>query len=157
MNLLGIHLTLLIGPTVPVPAPLMLMEALQSVEVTHTDQRRSGFRITFQMGRGGPQDLLDYPLLSILPLRPCNRVIFIVAFNATPRALLDSIITNHQLSPSEDPGASTLNITGEDISVMMDMEERPAEHPAQDEALIAKMIILRYAQYGLIPMVIPLW
>lgn len=137
MNLLGIHLTLLIGPTVPVPAPLMLMEALQSVEVTHTDQRRSGFQITFQMGRGGPQDLLDYPLLSIPLLRPFNRVILIVTFNATPRVLMDGIITNHQLLPSDDPGASTLTITGDDISVMMDMEQRPVEHPAQDEALIA--------------------
>jgi len=154
MNLLGIHLTLLIGPTVPVPAPLMLMEALQSVEVTHTDQRRSGFQITFQMGRSGPQDLLDYPLLSIPLLKPCNRVILIVTFNATPRVLMDGIITNHQLSPSEDSGASTLTITGDDISVKMDMEQRPAEHPAQDEELIAKMIILSYAQYGLIPLVI---
>ena len=154
MNLLGIHLTLLIGPTVPVPAPLMLMEALQSVEVTHSDQRRSGFQITFQMGRSGPQDLLDYPLLSIPLLKPCNRVILIVTFNATPRVLMDGIITNHQLSPSEDSGASTLTITGDDISVKMDMEQRPAEHPAQDEELIAKMIILRYAQYGLIPLVI---
>jgi hypothetical protein len=154
MNLLGIHLTLLIGPTIPVPAPLMLIEALQSVEVTHSDEGRSGFQITFQMGRSGPQDLLDYPLLSIPLLKPCNRVILIVTFNATPRVLMDGIITNHQLSPSDDPGASTLTITGEDVSVMMDMEERPAEHPAQDEALIAKMIILRYAQYGLIPLVI---
>ena len=133
MNLLGIHLTLLIGPTVPVPAPLMLMEALQSVEVTHTDQRNSVFEITFQMGRSGPQDMLDYPLLSIPLLKPFNRVILIVTFNATPRVLMDGIITNHQLSPSEDPGASTLTITGDDISVMMDMEERPVEHPAQDD------------------------
>lgn len=132
MNLLGIQMTLCIGPSVPVPALLFLMESLQRVEVTHNDQRLSGFQITFYIGRGGPQDLLDYPLLSIPLLRPCNRVIFIVAFNATPRALLDGIITNHQLSPSEDPGASTLNITGEDISVRMDMEERPAEHPTQD-------------------------
>lgn len=154
MNLLGIHLTLLIGPTVPVPAPLMLMEALQNIEVTHSDERHSGFQITFQMGRSGPQDLLDYPLLSNPLLRPCNRVILIVTFNATPRVLMDGIITNHQLSPDNEPGASTLTIIGEDVSVMMDMEERPAEHPAQYEALIAKMIILRYAQYGLIPLVI---
>ncbi len=67
---------------------------------------------------------------------------------------MDGIITNHQLSPSEDSGASTLTIFGDDISVMMDMEQRPVEHPAQDEALIAKMIIKNYFQYGLIPMVI---
>ena len=62
--LLGVHLTLLIGPTVAVPAPPILSEALQNVEVTHTDEGRSGFQITFQVGRSGPLDLLDYRLVS---------------------------------------------------------------------------------------------
>ena len=154
MNLLGIHLTMLIGPTVPVPAPLMLTEALQSVEVTHTDERRSGFQITFGIGRSGPQDLMDYPLQSSPLLKPFSRIILIMTFNAVPQVLMDGIITNHQLSPASEPGAATLTITGEDISVMMDMEERPVEHPAQDEELIAKKTILRYFQYGLIPLVI---
>lgn len=155
MSLLGIHLTLLIGPTVAVPAPPQLMEALQSVEVTHSDEGRSGFQITFQVGRSGPLDLLDYPLLSSPLLKPFNRVILIVTFNVTPRVLMDGIITHQQLSPSNQPGASTLTITGEDVSVMMDMEEKPVEHPAQPEMLIAIKIILSYAQYGLIPNVIP--
>jgi hypothetical protein len=34
MNLLGIHLQLLVGPTVPAPAPLKINEALRSVEVS---------------------------------------------------------------------------------------------------------------------------
>ncbi len=155
MNLLGINLTLLIGPTVPVPAPPMLTEALQSVEITHSDEGRSGFQITFQMGRSGPADMLDYPLLAIPLLKPCNRVILIVTLNATPRVLMDGIITNHQLSPASEPGASTLTITGEDVSMMMDMEEKSVEHPAQDETVIANKIIMSYAMYGLIPVVLP--
>jgi hypothetical protein len=91
--LLGVNLTLLIGPTVAVPAPLMLMQALQRVEVTHTDEGQSGFQITFQVGRSGPFDLLDYPLLGNPLLRPFNRVILIVTFNAIPRVLMDGIIT----------------------------------------------------------------
>ena len=155
MNLLGIHLTLLIGPTVPVPAPPMLTEALQSVEITHSDEGRSGFQITFQIGRSGPADMLDYPLLAIPLLKPCNRIILIVILNATPRVLMDGIITNHQLSPASEPGASTLTITGEDVSMMMDMEEKSVEHPAQDETVIANKIIMSYAMYGLIPVVLP--
>jgi len=155
MNLPGINLTVLIGPAVPVPAPPMLTEALQSVEVTHSDEGRSGFQITFQVGRSGPADLLDYPLLAIPLLKPCNRVILIVTLNATPRVLMDGIITNHQLSPASEPGASTLTITGEDVSVMMDITEKSVEHPAQDETVIANKIIMSYAMYGLIPVVIP--
>jgi hypothetical protein len=48
-----------------------------------------------------------------------------------------------------------VTITGEDLSVVMDREEKSVEHPAQDETIIALKIIASYAQYGLIPMVIP--
>lgn len=155
MNIPSIHLTMLIGPTVPVPAPSLLTEALQSVEVTHSDEERSGFQITFQVGRSGPFDLLDYSLLSNPLLKPCNRVILIVTFNAVPRVLMDGIITNQQLSPGNEPGTSTLTITGEDVSIMMDMEEKSVEHMVQDETIIANKIILSYPQYQLIPIVIP--
>ena len=155
MNLLGIHLTLLIGPTVAVPAPPWLMEALESVEVTHSDEGRSGFQITFQVGRSGPLDLLDYRLLRSPLLNPFNRVILIVTFNAMPRVLMDGIITHQQVEPSNEPGGSKITITGEDVSVMMDREDKSVEHPAQDETVIAYKIIASYAQYGLIPVVVP--
>ncbi len=153
--LLGIHLTLLIGPTVAVPAPPPLLEALQSVEVMHSDQGRSGFQLTFAAGRSGAAALVDYPLFSLPLLKPNNRIIVIVTFNVMPRVLIDGIITHQQLNPGSDPGAGVLTITGEDVSVMMDREEKNVEHPAQDETVIALKVIASYAQYGLIPMVIP--
>jgi hypothetical protein len=134
--LLGIHLTLLIGPTVPVPAPAELTEALVSAEVTHTDEGRSGFQLTFQAGRSGPSDIVDYPLLLNPLLRTFNRVILIVTFNAVPRVLSDGFITRQQLTPSNEPGASTLTVSGEDVSVMMDLVEEKTMHPAQDETTI---------------------
>ena len=156
MNLLGIQMTLRIGPTVPEPAPLFLMESLQRVEVTHSDQRLSGFQITFQMGRSGPADLLDYQHLSNPLLRPFNRIILIVTFNAMPRVLMDGIITNQQVQPGNEAGTSTLTITGEDVSVMMHKEEKLIEHIGQSDPIIAKMILnnKKYAQYKLIPKVI---
>lgn len=153
--LLGIHLTLLIGPTVPVPAPTMLVEALQSVEVTHNDQGRSGFQLTFQVGRSGPLDLLDYSLLANPLLRPFNRVILVVLFNATPRVLMDGFITRQSLSPSNEPGGSTLTVIGEDVSVMMDLEEKTDEHVGQSEVMIATLMLYgSYFQYLLMPPII---
>ncbi|MDD5094274.1 MAG: hypothetical protein PHV74_07845 [Dehalococcoidia bacterium] len=151
----GIHLTLLMGPTVPVPVTPTLLEALDSVEVTHRDQGRSGFQMTFKVGRSGPTDMLEFNALQNLALRPFSRVILMVTFGAVPRILMDGIITQQQLSPQNQPGSSRLVITGEDVSVMMDMEEKAVEHPAQNEMIIANMIIASYAQYGLTPMVIP--
>lgn len=151
----GIHLTLLIGPSVPVPAPAPLMEGLKSVQVTHKDEGRSGFQLTFEAGRSGSVDLLDYaPLLTPL-VRPFSRVILVVLFNLVPRVLIDGIVTDRQMAPGTEPGTGSLTLTGEDVSVMMDLEQKRAEHPAQDETVIALKIIASYAQYGLIPMVIP--
>jgi phage protein D len=68
---------------------------------------------------------------------------------------MDGVITNQQLQPGREPGTATFTITGEDVSLMMDLHEKSAEHPAQDETIIANKLILSYAQYGLIPMVLP--
>lgn len=155
MGLLGTPLTLLIGPTVAVPAPATLVDALARVEVAHSDRGRSGFQIVFEAGRAGASDLADYPLLIQPLLKPFNRVILLVTFNAVPAVLMDGIITQQELTPSEQPGASTFTITGEDVSVMMDLNQQSVEHPAQAESVIALMLIAKYAQYGLIPMVIP--
>jgi hypothetical protein len=155
MSLLGVRLTLLIGPTVALPAPPPLMEAVHEVEVTHRDDGQSGFSVTFSIGRAGPSALMDYALASNPLLRPFNRVIVMVTFNAAPHVLMDGIISRQELAQGTEPGTSTLTIKGEDVSVMMDREERSEEHPAQNEMLIAAKLILGYAQYGLIPVVVP--
>ena len=49
--LLGVHLTVLVGKTLATPAPLPITEALMSVQVTQNEVGRSGFQLTFQVGR----------------------------------------------------------------------------------------------------------
>jgi hypothetical protein len=151
MNLLGVRLTLLIGPTVAIPAPPPVADALQSIEVTESDQGHSGFQLTFSSGRSGPAGLVDHELLLNPLLRVFNRVIVTVVLDVVPVVLLDGIITHLQLSPGTDPGTSTISVTGEDVSVMMDLEQKTQAHPAQVETIIALKIIGSYAQYGLIP------
>jgi len=155
MSLANALLTLLMGPTIPLSAPRFMMEALQNVEVTHDDTGRSGFQLSFEAGRSGPLALLDSPLLTSSRLKPFSRVVITITLNAMPRVLMDGIITSTEYSPGGPEGGSTFTATGEDVSVMMDLEEKSIEHPAQPELVIASKIILSYAQYGLIPMVIP--
>jgi hypothetical protein len=158
--LLGVHLTLLIGPTIAVPAPLALTEALSSVEVTQNETGHSGFQLTFQVGRSGPFDLLDYSLLTNPLLRPWSRVSLLVLFNVTPTLLIDGFITQVQLTPSEDPGNSTLTVTGEDVSVMMDLQQITFPHPAMPEIAQVGEILAKYPLLGwrgaiIIPPVVP--
>jgi hypothetical protein len=143
------------GPTVPVPVPPQVLEGLESIEVNHGDEGRSGFQLTFQVGRSGAQDVLEYPLLANPFFKPFNRVVIVVSFNLLPQVLMDGVLTDIQFSPSNQPGESRLTLTGEDISLMMDMEDKPDQHPAQDETAIAFKLISRYAQYGLVPNVRP--
>jgi hypothetical protein len=151
---LGVHLSLLIGPTLPLPASADIAEAVQSVSVTQNDEGRSGFQIVLQVGRSGAADLLDYRLLQNPLLRPFNRVILTVLFDALPQVLMDGIITNWQFSPGNQPGLGTLTLTGEDVSVMMDLKKKRANYKTMSEPLIALAIIGSYPQYGLIPEVI---
>ena len=142
--LLGIHLSLLIGPTVPVPAPATLTESLTGVEVTHNDEGPSGFELTFQVGRSGISDLVDYPLLASPLLLPFSRVIVVTTFNARPRVLVDGFITRQQLAPNNEPGQSTFTVTGEDVSVMMDLEQKKQPHTGQDESSRVRAILAQY-------------
>lgn len=150
----GIDLTLRIGKGTPPPAPRLLMEALQNVEVTHSDSDRSGFQITFQVGRTGPSDRLDDGLVRNPLLTPFNRVIIVITIGGNAQVLMDGIITQQEFSPNPEPGRSTLTITGEDVSVMMDQEtSKKVAHPQQNESAIARKIItsVEYAAYGLKP------
>jgi len=152
---LGVHLSLLIGPTLPLPATPDIAEAVQSVSVTQADEGRSGFQIVLQVGRAGPTDMLDYRLMLNPLLAPFNRVILTMMFEAVPEVLIDGIITNRQFSPGSQPGTGALTLTGEDVSVMMDLEKKRSSYTAMSEPLIALSIIAGYAQYGLIPTIIP--
>lgn len=155
MNLLGIHLQLMIGPTIPLPVPKVLADALESVEVSHGDVGRSGFQLSFSVEEQTPGGLAGAALLSNPLFQVFNRVVVSVILGGTPQVLMDGIITNQELQPSGEPGKATLTLTGEDVSVMMDREDKNVEHPGQDETVIALKIIGSYAQYGLIPKVIP--
>ena len=151
----GIQLTVLVGPTVPLPLPAPLTETIERVEVNQSDDARSGFQIVFRAGRAGVSGALDYPWLSSPSLRPNNRVVVIVIVNAIPRVLLDGFITHHQLNPGNVPGSGSFTVTGEDISAALDRDEVTAEHPAQNEMIIALKLVAKYAQYGLIPQILP--
>lgn len=151
MNLLGVHLTILIGETLPIPVPVQFSEALKDVEVNHRDDGPSGFQLRYQIGRRGLFDLRDYGLLSSPLLKPFNRVIIIVRFAVAPQVLMDGIITNIQLTPNEKPGEDILTITGEDVSVMMDLKEQPRSFPALPDYVAVGQIIKDYVKYGLVP------
>jgi hypothetical protein len=151
----GIQLTLLAGRTVPVPAPGLLMEALESVEVSRSANSRSGFQLIFDVGSTSGTKGAALKLAAKQLLAAFNRLILMVTLGGRPSVLIDGIITNRQLQPGEQPGQSRLTITGEDIAMVMGREEKARTHPAQDMTAIVAKLIGEYARYGMVPAVIP--
>jgi hypothetical protein len=152
----GIHLTLMVGPVVPVPVSRAVLEALTSVEVTVTAGQRSpsGFQLTFRLDNNSPLQTLF--LLTGGSLPPIMRVIIVATVNGTPEVLIDGVITNHQLSPGTDGGKSTLVVKGLDLTAVMDwIDFSGFPFPALPAEARVALIIAKYAVFGIIPMVIP--
>lgn len=149
----GVHLTLLVGPVVPVPVPRVVLDALTSVEVTHNTGAASGFKLTFTLTNRSP---LQTIFLVAAGQTPMLRVIIIVTIDGTPQVLMDGVMTLNQLAPGSQPGQSTLTVIGEDLTKSMDLIDFSGfPFPAMPvEARIA-LIIAKYAVFGMIPLVIP--
>jgi hypothetical protein len=142
---LGVRLQLMIGPTVPMPAPYHVVDALLSLEVTNSDSERDGFQMTFSVGK---EPLLDYGLLRDGLLDPPNRVMIIVIIGTLPQMLIDGMITRHELAPSRDPGQSQLTVTGEDIGLQLEFEDKSATYRNLSDSVIVTQIV---SSYGLTP------
>jgi hypothetical protein len=148
-----LFLTLLIGPVVPVPAPAEVTNSLSSVQITISSGQRSGFQLTFQ---AGSKSVLNTALLPAGLFDPGIRVILIVTVNGIPNVLMDGIIMRQEFAPSNQPGQTTLTLTGEDVSVMMGLIElKGIPYPAMSAELRVAAILAKYAIFGVIPVVIP--
>ena len=148
-NLLGIRLVLLVGDTVPLPAPQAVTSALEQVEVTSDSGQGDGFQMTFSLARSG---LADYGLLQNGTVDPMKRVVIAVLLGAVPEVLIDGVVTHHQFNPGNQPGQATLTVTGRDLSTLLDLEERNESYPNQPDFLIASRVLANYARYGIVPL-----
>jgi hypothetical protein len=147
-NQLGIRLILLIGKTIPLPASYDVTSALTRVEVTNDAEQGDGFQIMFTLSK---DNVVNYGLLQSGVVETFTRVIVGVLLGTTPEVLIDGVITHHQIAPSNEPGMTTLTVTGKDVSQMLDLKEKNAEYKNQPDFLIVTRIIADYAQYGLVP------
>ena len=108
-----IYLTLLMGPTIPVPVPQQVTDALLTAQVTVTAGQRSGFQIGFDLAK---TDLINKVLLPAGFFDPRIRVVLVVTVKGTPAVLMDGVIIRQEVAVSNAAGQSTLTITGEVVS-----------------------------------------
>jgi hypothetical protein len=148
----GIYLTLMIGPAVPIVAPKVVVDALSNIQVT-SSKERSGFQLTFTVSKDSTLLTTLLPAGFFDPI--ITRVIVIATLNGIPNVLMDGLVTNQEFSPSAEPGQTTLVITGEDLSVAMDLVEKVIPYPGFPEVAQVYAALAPYALLGIVPLVIP--
>ncbi|HKX90964.1 MAG TPA: hypothetical protein VJM15_00850 [Sphingomicrobium sp.] len=156
MNLFGIRLTILAGPGVPLPLPSRALDALDSVEIVLGTDDASALQAQFRAGRGSSlAEIAEYPIMTERGLQAGARIVVMLTLGILPSVLFDGIVTQTQLNPGQGQGDGTLAVSAMDVRAVMDRVERNESYPALPVAAIAAVVMARYAQYGLIPMIIP--
>jgi hypothetical protein len=150
----GIQLSLLMGDLfAPRPPSAEVMESLESAQVTNS-LTNNGFQLSFKVGSRSSLVTSLLPNGDLDPLT--TRVILSVVVGGTTTVLIDGVVTRHEMVPSNDPGKSTLTITGEDLTVLMDLLEVPLmRYPAMTENLRVMVCLAKYAGFGIMPVALP--
>ena len=150
----GVSLQLYIGPLVPIPAPTVVMDALTDISVTVNDVGRSGFQLSFTVSNQSPLHTL-FLLTGGAPIS-ILRVVIVVIVSGAPHVIMDGVATHHEITPGSAPGQSTLSITGEDLTVLMDkIDFSGFPFPATPPEGRVALLLLKYAFLGLIPLIVP--
>lgn len=149
----SIHLTLLVGPAVPVPAPQGVVDALTSVKVTSSAGQPGGFELTFNLDNHSP---LHSVFLLGAAQAPLMRVMLVATLDGLPTVLMDGVITRTQIGAGGAPGMSQLSVIGEDLTRLMDLIDLSGiPYPAMPPEVRVLTILARYAPFGFVPIVIP--
>ena len=103
----------------------------------------------------------DSPLHTILLLAANAipgflRVILVVTVNGTPDVLIDGVIERQEIAPGDRARHSTLTVSGEDLTLVMDQEEFSGiPYPAMPAVARVALICAKYAMFGIVPLPVP--
>lgn len=92
-----LHLTLLIGTTLPQPVSQDVIDALTSVRVTNTVDGPSLFQLQFALNNRSRLHTIF--LLSGQAQVPLLRMVILVTCNGNTRRLIDGVITRQEVAP----------------------------------------------------------
>ncbi len=150
----SVQLSLMMGPFVPLTVPREVLDALAEVEVTVNDVGASGFQLTFSIDKQSPLQIL-FLLTGGSPLL-FMRVVLVATVNGVPSVLIDGVVTNNTIAPGDKGSNSTLTITGEDLTALMNQSDWSGfPFPACPAEARVALLLAKYAVFGVIPIIIP--
>jgi len=139
------------------PAPRAVMEALTevSVRIGAGGPTPSGFDLKFATSTLSP---ITTQLLPSGYFDPPTRVVIAATLLGSTTVLMDGVITQQDVAPSDESGKSVLSVKGEDLTRMMDVIDFGAliAYPAMPAEARVALMVAKYAPlYGITPLVIP--
>ena len=154
----AIHLSLLIGPIIPIPVPALMIDALESVTATSSADSNSGFQLRFKINSKSELNTIfliaagQNTNVGMPPLR----VVLLVTINGRPQPLFDGVTTNVEVQAGQNGQPGSITVTGEDLTKVMDMIDFSGfPYPAMPIAARVALICAKYAAFGIIPLPIP--
>lgn len=149
-------LSLMTGPGVD-PVPRAVMEALTevSVQTGAGGPTPSGFDLKFATSINSE---ITTQMLPSGYFDPPNRVVIAATLLGVTTVLMDGVITQQDVAPSDESGKSVLSIKGEDLTRMMDLTDTGTmmAYPGMSaEARVAQILANYVPVYGIVPLVIP--
>jgi hypothetical protein len=152
----AVHLTLLVGPAVPVPVPRFVLDALTEVTVRSTAEpgKQSAFELTFELEKDSPLPTVFLLVGGSLP--PVLRVVVAVTVGGVPQVLIDGVVTATGLVPGANGGPSVLTVRGMDLTALMEkIDGTGMPFPAMPVEARVLAVLAKYAAFGVLPVVIP--
>lgn len=139
------------------PVPRAVMEALTEVSVSigAGGPTPSGFELKFATSKLSP---ITTELLPSGYFDPPTRVVIAATLSGSTTVLMDGVITQQDVTPSDESGKSALSLKGEDLTRMMDVIDFGSliAYPAMPaEARVAIMVAKYLPIYGIVPLIIP--
>ncbi len=154
----AIHLSLLIGPIIPIPVPALMIEALDSVTATSSADSNSGFQLRFKVTSKSELNTIfliaagQNTSVGMPPLR----VVLLVTINGRPQPLFDGVATNVEVLVGRNGQPGSITVTGEDLTKVMDLLDFSGlPYPAMPITARVALICAKYAAFGIIPLPIP--
>jgi hypothetical protein len=146
----GANVTLLIDRD---PADASLIDALEEIEIETAIEEASAFRVRFGITKTA---IGDWSILEADPFKPFTPVSILLQRDPLPpEILINGYVSEQQVTYGDDPGSSTLEVSGLDVTSLMNVEEKIVPWPNMPDSVIAASIFSNYLEYGLVPVVEP--
>lgn len=84
------------------------------------------------------------------------RVVLVATVNGVANVLIDGVITKNDIAPGDKGSNSTLTITGEDLTALMNQSNWSGfPFPAMPAEARVALLLVKYAVFGVVPLIVP--